>query len=133
MIFLYYATIEELIDSIKTEEISYRNLHTNVFINNEKNEIIKIPYKSIIREYLPFFKEHVVTVELSEREVQLYRYKPKKLSYDLYETTELWSALMELNNVLSIINFDLTTLQVFDPTSFHKMLNEAMILEGIIQ
>ena len=47
----FYATIQELIDSAKDMEISYRNLHTNVYIKN-KEDTIKIPYKSIIKERL---------------------------------------------------------------------------------
>jgi hypothetical protein len=63
----------------------------------------------------------------------MYRFKPKMLSFDLYGTTELWSSLMELNGVLSIVDFTLETPKVFHPNSFMKKLNEVMIMEGIIE
>lgn len=127
----YYPTIQELIDSVNDLEVSYRNLHTNIYIKN-KGGIIKVPYKSIIKEYLPFFQSTVVELKLSHAEVIMYRFKPKKLSYDLYGTTELWSALLELNNIYSIIDFDFEKVKVFEPKEFIQLLNEVMILEGIL-
>lgn len=127
----YFTTIQELIDSVNDMEVSYRNLHTNIFIKN-KNNIIKVPYKSIISTYLPFFQDTVVTATLNPDEIVLYKYKPKMLSNDLYGTTELWSALLELNGVSSIIDFTFETPKVFNPNTFLKKLNEVMIMEGII-
>ena len=129
----FYATIEELLDSVNESELSYRNLHSYVYIKN-KEEHIKIPYGSVINNYLPFLKETAVTTDFSEMEKVKYQYKPKSLSYDLYGTTELWSALLELNNMVSLL--DLKTdkpIQVFDPTEVMELLNEVMILEGIIE
>lgn len=127
----YCSTIQELIDSVKDMEVSYRNLHTNIYINN-KGETIKIPYKSIVAEYLPILKSSAVELPLTDNEIILYRFKPKKLSYDLYGTTELWSSLLELNDVYSIIDFDFETVKVFDPKEFVKLLNEVLIIENIL-
>lgn len=127
----FYATIQELIDSVNDMEISYRNLHTNVYIKN-KDDIIKIPYKSIIMEYLPYFKSSVVELKLGPEEAPKYKFKPKKLSYDLYGTTELWSALLELNQLYSIIEFDKEVYKVFEPKEFMKLLNEVLIIENVL-
>ncbi len=127
----FYATIQELIDSVKDMEISYRNLHTNVYIKN-KDDTIKIPYKSILKEYMPFLQSTVLTLQLTAPEVSLYRFKPKKLSYDLYGTTELWSALLEINRMYSIVEFNQEEYKVFDPKEFKTLLNEVMILENVL-
>ena len=127
----FYATIQELIDSVNDMEISYRNLHTNIYIKN-KDDVIKIPYKSIIREYLPYLQSSVVELKFSPEEVSKYRFKPKKLSYDLYGTTELWSALLELNQLYSIIEFNKEVYKVFEPKEFMALLNEVLILEDVL-
>lgn len=127
----FYATIQELIDSVNDMEISYRNLHTNIYIKN-KDDTIKIPYKSIIREYLPYLQSSVVELKFSPEEVSKYRFKPKKLSYDLYGTTELWSALLELNQLYSIIEFNKEVYKVFEPKEFMTLLNEVLILEDVL-
>ena len=74
----------------------------------------------------------IVTAELTPEEISLYKFKPKKLSYDLYGTTEIWCALLELNNVYSIIDFTMEKPKVFDPKEFIPLMNEILILENII-
>lgn len=127
----FYTTITELINSVKDMEISYRNLHTNMYISN-KNEIIKIPYKSIIRTYMPFLQKTVIEVNIPDTEINKYKYKPKKISYDLYGTTELWSAILELNNLYSTIDFNISKIKLFDPNEFKRLLNEILIMENKI-
>lgn len=129
----YYSTIQELIDSVSGLEISYRNLHTNAYIEN-KGTVIKIPYKSIIRDYLPYLKQTCVTSAFTDLEKLKYRFKPKMLSNDLYETTELWSALLEINGFISLLDFTLDKpILVFAPKPLKRILNEVMILEEIIK
>ena len=127
-----YATIQELIDSVKDMEVSYRNLHTNIYIKNTDDEIIKIPYKSLLREYRTYFEDLIVEVPLTPAEVVRYRFKPKLLSYDLYGTTELWANLLEINFCYSVVDFNFDKVKVYDPTAYKKTLNEVMILEGVI-
>ena len=131
----YYATIQELIDSVKRLEISYRNLHTYFYLKNKNDEIIKVPYKSIFREYKDFFKSSIIKVTFKPEEVNIYRFGPKKLSLDLYKTVELWSVLLELNDMTSIYEFNLEKqpINVYDPTTFKRLLNEVLILEDVIR
>lgn len=134
----YYATVDELIQQIKTADISYRNLHTPVFIRYTDRytgdmDTYKIPYKSVIGDYMPVLRSTAILVNFDEREATKYKFKPKMLSNDLYGTTELWSALLELNYFVSIIDFRLDKpIRVFDPQLFKNYLNEVMILEGIL-
>ena len=131
---MFYSTIRELINSIDTAQISYRNLHTNIHIQNAVNdEIIKIPYKSITRDYATFFEKCSVVLPMTHEDRARYKYKPKLLSFDLYDTTELWHALLELNNFKSVADFTLEKdIKVYVPSDFRKILNEVMVLEGVI-
>lgn len=128
----YCSTIQELIQYIDDEELSYRTTHTNLYIR-QNNTTIKIPYKSIVREYLPFLQPCVLQAKFSEPEKNIYRWQPKRLSNDLYGTTEIWSALLELNGKLSILDFDVEgVVKLFEPKGFKKLMNEIMIREGIL-
>ena len=130
----YYATIDELINSVKDKQMSYRNLHTYFYIRNKKGEIIKVPYKSLFKEYRNFFKSAIINVSFQPNEVTKYRFSPKKLSYDLYNTVELWSTLLELNDMLSLYEFNLEKpIKVYSPAQFKKLLNEVLILEEVIK
>lgn len=135
----YYATIEELTAQIKGEDTSYRNLHTPIYIKTDnrftgESDTIVIPYKSIILDYMPYFRESALTLPMEEVEKSQYKFRPKRLSNKLYGTPELWSALLELNYMVSIIDFNLDKdIQVFEPKRFKELLNEVMILEGILK
>ena len=129
---MYYSTIQELIDQIETKEISYRNLHTT-FCIRQNNEVIQVPYKSMIREYMDLMAEDAITVCLPADEVRMYKFKPKKLSYDLYGTVELWAGLLELNKMYSTM--DLTCEKpflVFNPETVKEKINEILIQEGVL-
>lgn len=129
----YFSSIGELIKSVEDMEISYRNLHTNVFIKTG-DDTIKIPYKSIVGQYLTFLKQTAVETAFTPEEVVMYRYKPKRLSNDIYGTTELWSAILELNGMISLLDLTLEEpILVFEPGTFKKLINEVLILEDIIR
>lgn len=129
---MYYSTIQELIDQIEAKEISYRNLHTT-FCIRQNNEVIQVPYKSMIREYMDLMAKDAITVSLPADEVRMYKFKPKKLSYDLYGTVELWAGLLELNKMYSTM--DLTCEKpflVFNPETVKEKINEILIQEGVL-
>ena len=67
--------------------------------------------------------------ELTEEEQERYKYSPKKLSYDLYGTTELWADLLKLNKCASVAEFEPSFVRVYDPNTFKKYLNEIMIFD----
>lgn len=127
--------IEDLVYDGKDAEISYRHLHTNALIttNITSEYAINVPYLSLTNKYKDFLSAIVVNVTLTPEEVTRYRYKPKMLSYDLYGTTELWSSLLEINNVVSTIDFSFEKLNVYDPAKINALINEILILEGVIK
>ena len=131
----FYATIDDLIESSKGKDLSYKNLHSYIYIKEHEGDIIKVPYGSVIRNYLPYLRDIAYEVTLTRNEYTRYRFKPKTVSYDLYNTTELWGAILELNQVYSVIDFNLENkkIKVFNPDELFTMLNEIMIIEGIIK
>lgn len=128
------TTIDDLINWGKTQEISYRNLNGEVYINNlSNNEVIRIPLNSVMGEYRYFLEPYMVEITMNDEELYLYQYKPKSLSYKLYGTTELWSTLLMINNCVSKIDFDKAKIKVLDPKRIKSFINEVLILEKIIE
>lgn len=127
------ATITELIEWGKNEEISYRNLHTEAYINDLDNDrIIKIPLNDTMSAYRYFLDPYLIEFELHDEELQLYQFKPKSLSYKLYGTTELWALLLMINNCVSKIDFNKKKIKVLDPKSIKSFINEVLILEKVL-
>ena len=127
------ATIDNLIQWGKRQEVSYRNLSGNALIENKmKNETIRIPLNSIMSEYRYFLEPYTVEIEINDEELVLYQFKPKSLSYKLYGTTELWAVLLMINNCISKIDFNKKKIKVLDPKRIMSFINEVLILEKII-
>jgi hypothetical protein len=119
----YVALIEEL-------DYSFRKLHGQVIItNNQTEESINVPLNSLTTKYRDYLASCVTTLELTEKESEMYRFQPKALSLKVYNTTEFWSDLLELNGCTSIIDFKPTIVKLYDPKDLKELLNEIMILE----
>jgi len=124
------SSMTEQIEQIKGLEISYRVLHPSAKINDKNNKrYVNFPFSSIINKYKDFLYSFIITIALTEEEQNYYQYKPKMLSEDLYGTTELWDAILLLNNNVSVSEFKPKKLKLYDPAKFKRYLNEIMLLE----
>ena len=101
-------------------------------VNKEDDSNIKIPFSSMIEKYKDFLYEIIITSDATKEELAQYRFNPKKLSQDLYGTTEFWDTILILNDCKSIIDFDLDTIKVYDPNRFKRYLNEIIITDSEI-
>jgi len=121
-------TLEDLILYGKSLDISHDKLHFKASFLDNSNNIIIFNYSSLIQKYKYFLEKYIRTIEFNDVEYEKYRFKPKSLSVDLYGTTELWSAILRINNVLSINEFSLKKIKLFT-TEILSALNEILILE----
>ena len=125
------VSLSEQITEAEKLEISYKSLHPSYTIYNEQtDETIELPFSSITNEYKTYLLSCVKSIQLSEKEKENYRYSQKKLSYDLYGTTELWADLLKLNGCVSIAEFESDFIRVYDPNTFKEYLNEIMIADS---
>ena len=127
------ATIPEQVSLAKDMEISYRTLHPSLVISNVKDDdVIRVPYSSIINKYKDFLSTIVVEIKLDDAMREKYMYKPKMVSNELYGTTELWSEILILNNAYSVIEFTPRVLKCYDPNRFKSFINEIILLEDVL-
>ena len=127
------ATVPEQVSLAKDMEISYRTLHPALVISNVKDDdVIRVPYSSIINKYKDFLSTIVVEIKLDDAMREKYMYKPKMVSNELYGTTELWSEILILNNAYSVIEFTPRVLKCYDPNRFKSFINEIILLEDVL-
>lgn len=127
------ATMEELIEWGKTQEISHRNLNKEAYITyGDTGEVIEIPLNALMSEYRYFLKPYIITATLNDEEMYIYQYSPKSLSKALYGTTEYWSVLLMINNCISKIDFNMNPVKVLNPKTIRAFTNEVLILEKVI-
>lgn len=129
-----HATMQELIEWGKTQEISHRNLSKDAYITYaDSGNIIEIPLNALMSEYRYFLKPYVVEANMNDEELYKYQFKPKTMSFDLYGTTEYWSVLLLINNCISKIDFNMKKVKVLDPKRIRGFTNEVLILEKVIK
>lgn len=131
---VYPASLSEEIENIKTYEISYRSLHTKAVINDyETKNNICIPFLNLISKYKDNLTKIIITVELTDIQQRDYLFQPKKLSEELYGTTELWFELMRLNHFPSLSDFKPgNEINIYDPARLKEYINEILILEELV-
>lgn len=78
----------------------------------------KVVIHNVLDDYLEEMKKQAVLVHLTPKQIDEYRYNPKKLSWKLYGTTTLYHFILKLNNLASTHEFNLKSgqLLLFTPT-----------------
>lgn len=114
------ATLQDYITEFNSESIiSSEFFLKQVFATNEKKMIVN--FSNLIVKYMPEIKALKVKISLSAEEYQKYRFNPKRLSYDLYGTTELWFIILEANELYSALEFDNQTIVLYKTNVFDKL------------
>lgn len=102
-----YMSLQEFISRQTVTTISYQNMsYTQPF------EDIIFPMKNILDDYIDDLREKAISIELTEDEAFLYKYKPRLMSYYLYGTTELFFVILALNGMASEKEFTKTTIKL---------------------
>lgn len=125
-----------MLDSIhdsKEAEICAKNIAMLADLYDKASgETIRFPYSSLLNKYRDFLSSAEELTKLSNGELILYQFQPKRLSSKLYGTTELWADLLQINGMISILEFKRPIIRIYNPAKLNDLLNEILIMEGKI-
>ena len=62
---------------------------------------------NVLDDYMDVLEEYFIDVTLTSDEVKKYRYNPKRMAYDLYGSTDLYSFILYMNRFASVKEFSL--------------------------
>lgn len=128
-----YTHMLSSIQDSREAEICARNLSMLATLHDTaKNETIKIPYSSLMNKYRDYLSSAVQLTKISDGEMVKYQFQPKRLSSKLYGTTELWSDILRLNGMISILEFNRPIIKIYNASKLNDLLNEILIMEGKI-
>lgn len=108
--------------------ITHDKLHLKSSLNTRPNEILVLNSTSLYNKYANEISSILHEVELTDYEYITYRFQPKLFCYHYYGTTELWSLLLKVNNMMSVAQFDKKKIVMFSGEIF-KIISEILILE----
>ena len=87
-----------------------------------------VNFLSVIDRHYENMTKFLVDYTMTESEMQMYRYSPKRFCLDKFETMELWALLLQVNNMTSVSQFNRAQIKSFDP-SIIKFIEEILIAE----
>ena len=85
--------------SLKYSKLCYKRL--------TDNDQIRCMY-NVLDDYMDILDTYLIDVALSPEEVKKYKYNPKRMAYDLYGSTDLYSFILYINKYSSIREFTLS-------------------------
>ena len=122
------STVKGYIENYAIDELTFDTLHFHQVYTDRDDKKMVVNRDTILLRYFPEFKTAIERHELTEADYKKYRFNPKRLSYDLYGTTELWGLLLDINEISSAIEFDLKTINVL-PVYVVDRIERALNLE----
>lgn len=123
------SSITEMISNYNIEEFRYSDLYFKIINDIADNNFI-FNDKCILDDYRAELKTLLVSVELTASEYADYKYNPKRLSHDLYGTTELWFLLLDANEIYSATQFDMDVIYVYN-SRIYSIISEIITNEKI--
>lgn len=120
--------IEDQIELGSKEPVSHSVLHMKAKIIDKYEDKIIHCSMPLVTKYGDLLNPYIEEVEFDEYEFLKYKYKPRLLSLDIYDTPELWSAILLINNMVSVIDFTKRKIKLFK-TNIMDIFEEMLILE----
>lgn len=119
--------IESFIEYGKSLEIGHHKFFLKEKIGDNRDGSIIFNLESLFDKYIDIIEsQYVETYTMSDADLLDYRYNPKRFCYDVYGTTELWSILLRINHMNSVMEFNQKTIKSFNlyiTTALTEILN----------
>ena len=95
------------------------------FAMTETRDGIRVVVHNVLDDYIAEMKDQAFKINLTPKQVDEYRYNPKKLSYRLYGTTTLHHIILKLNNLANVHEFSLKSGQIllFTPSTMKSIIS----------
>lgn len=100
---------------------SLRNFYQTILIKDTDNpdHIFRIP----LTDFFITYRRELESIVQDYMVNDAIFYQPKRLSMELYDTTEFWLALMRLNGMRNVTEFNQLFIKVYNPTELKQLIN----------
>lgn len=124
------SNISEYIDNARLDPMRIDTFFLQEFQESKIKDNLAMVLNGdcILDKYQKILDQFKSTREFSKEEFEHYKYNPKALSYELYNTTELWFLLLHVNNMYSPIEFTKNPCNVYT-SDIINTLNEILNIE----
>lgn len=123
------STLADIRDCISAEYENKFSLENNAIYTEYKG--LSFSIESIFDDYRDMFFEGLVEVNLSEKEFDKFKYKPKYFCEELYGIKDIWRPLLMVNNMVSVTEFNRRRLFIFKSSVIKNIINDIIEKEKI--
>lgn len=121
------SNINDLIAERAKDIYSLKNFYDTIILV-EDDSVSRIPIGDFFSTYKTELAPAIQFFQLNEE----YFYQPKSLSEYLYGTTELWLALLRVNNMRNITEFHLPIIKIYNPNALMNLIKIFFKRENIL-
>lgn len=120
--------IDDLILDTQRDRFSLEHLYDQMIVQNPKvsTHFFKIAINDFFIKHNEELRPYVKGFHVGDN----WFYRPKGVSYQIYGTTELWLALLRLNNMASAADFNKPIIMVYDPGGLKQIIDIYFQREG---
>lgn len=111
--------INQFIDDNKKAVLSLNNFYDNITLEDNNKCKILIPWNDFFLRY----RKELEEIEEWHTIPESHFYKPKMVSFEIYGTTELWLALLRVNNMRNITEFHFPIIKVYNAKGLMELIN----------
>jgi hypothetical protein len=121
--------IEDYIEDGQKATISLSNFYDTILVRNANRE--NHIYRTAMNDFFLKYRDQLTeTIQFYSIPDSMF-YKPKSVSMDLYGTTELWLALLRVNDFKSVADFHYNIIKVYSPSDLYELINIFFKRQGI--
>lgn len=122
--------IDKYISDGQQSVMSLNNFYETVLVGDidKPDHIFRVPINDFFIKYSDQLAETIQWYNVPESMF----YKPKMVSYELYSTTEMWLALLRLNQMVNTTEFHMPVIKIYNPYSVKELISIFFKREGIV-
>lgn len=115
-------SVEDFIELGISDEMTYSNFAVLAKCLGDTNVVYA--QDNVIYDYISELKKSCIQVVLSDEELIRYRYNPKRLSFDVYGSTELYFIILAVNGMCSFKDFNKKSLKLLYKKDMNDLLTK---------
>ena len=115
--------IKEALDTALQGDMTIAKLHYPKVLNDNRLGIkATVNYESRLDYFISSLNDYKSEMTLTQELYDKYKYNPKMMSYDLYDTTDYWWLLLQANEMYSAVEFNKRKVKYYSKSALKQLI-----------
>ena len=115
--------IKEALDTALQGDMTIAKLYYPKVLNDSRLGIkATVNYESRLDYFISSLNDYKSEMTLTQELYDKYKYNPKMMSYDLYDTTDYWWLLLQANEMHSAVEFNKRKVKYYSKSALKQLI-----------